>query len=536
MLSDIMCGLKHAENAFDEYGHIRLILGGRFMNEKSRIYIVDDEMMAIAYFKSLVREASDDIEIVGEALQGAAAYPEICRLKPDIIFVDISMPVMNGLQLAGKLLKADKTVKIVLLTSYRDFDYVKKGMEMGVVSYMLKNELTGETLKEEIEKIMSSLKEERHKAHMYAEHNLRKFLTSQAAEEEDIIYRNHPLQRYGLLYICEDQPLSLDGENKRLSVYDGELLEMLEYPGGLVCRSAVVMGEGRWCTIFFIDVNVAVSKDLLMQAGEVIRSAMLQKGIHVSCIASRATKKFLELPDLYKELADLSDYTFFCGGDRVLWQEELQKCCKTDPDYDGLMLQLMYTLDEEDQNASEFTLHQMLEKYKAAYSKTEYTRILREIRGILKRYAERKKVEAGIIWENHVFASVLQVEEWLYEGMNEIYERLHSYKGEQYSRMIGLCLEYIHKNFEKNISVQDIANAANISEGHLRKCFKNELNITVVDYLTNYRIRRAKKMMKSGEYKISEIYEKVGFTSSQYFSYVFKKIEGVTPSEFLKSL
>lgn len=102
--------------------------------------------------------------------------------------------------------------------------------------------------------------------------------------------------------------------------------------------------------------------------------------------------------------------------------------------------------------------------------------------------------------------------------------------------MIGLCLEYIHKNFEKNISVQDIANAANISEGHLRKCFKNELNITVVDYLTNYRIRRAKKMMKSGEYKISEIYEKVGFTSSQYFSYVFKKIEGVTPSEFLKSL
>lgn len=506
------------------------------MNEKSRIYIVDDEMMAIAYFKSLIREISGDIEIAGEALQGAAAYPEVCRLKPDIVFVDISMPVMNGLQLAEKLLKEDKTTKIVLLTSYRDFDYVKKGMEMGVVSYMLKNELTADTLREEIEKIMGSLREERHKAHMYAEHNLRKFLTSQAADKEDIIYRNHPMQRYSLLYAWEDQPLSLDGEHKMFSECEGELLEKLDYPKGITCRSAAAVGDGKWCTIIFIDVNVADSKELLMEAGEVVRRGLLQKGVRISCIASKATKKFLELPGLYKCLDELSDYTFFYGGGRVLWQEELEKRRKAEPDCDGLMLQLMYTLDEEDKNASEFTLQQMLEKYKSVYSRTEYTRMLREIRGILKRYADRKKVEAGTIWENHVFADTRQVEEWFYAGLREIYAGLDSFREEQYSRMIGLSLEFIHKNFEKNISVQDIANAANISEGHLRKCFKNELNITVVDYLTNYRIRSAKKMMKSGEYKISEVFEKVGFTSSQYFSYVFKKIEGVTPSEFLKSL
>lgn len=506
------------------------------MNEKSRIYIVDDEMMAIAYFKSLIGEISGDIEIVGEALQGAAAYPEICSLRPDIVFVDISMPVMNGLALAEKLLKEDKTMKIVLLTSYRDFDYVKKGMEMGVVSYMIKNELTEESLRDEIEKIMGSLREERHKAHMYAEHNLRKFLTSQAMEKEDIIYRNHPMQRYSLIYVCEDRQLKMDGENKMCSVFDGELLERLSYPEGITCRSAAAMGDGRWCAIIFIDVNIGDSKALLMQAGEKICGTMVQKGVPVSCIASKATKKFLELPDLYKCLDELSDYTFFYGGGRVLWQEELENRRIAEPDYDGLMLQLMYTLDEEDKNASEFTLQQMLEKYKKVYSKTEYIRMLREIRGILKRYADRKKVEAGIIWESHVFADVREVESWFYAGLHEIYQGLDSFKEEQYSRMIGLCLEFIHKNFEKNISVQDIANAANISEGHLRKCFKNELNITVVDYLTNYRIRRAKKMMKSGEYKISEIYEKVGFTSSQYFSYVFKKIEGVTPSEFLKSL
>ena len=58
----------------------------------------------------------------------------------------------------------------------------------------------------------------------------------------------------------------------------------------------------------------------------------------------------------------------------------------------------------------------------------------------------------------------------------------------------------------------------------------------MVDYLTEYRIKKAKVLMEKREYKISEIYEKVGFTSSQYFSYVFKKTEGKTPSEYMKSI
>ena len=105
-------------------------------------------------------------------------------------------------------------------------------------------------------------------------------------------------------------------------------------------------------------------------------------------------------------------------------------------------------------------------------------------------------------------------------------------ESEQYSRKILGALEYIKGHYQQNISVQDIADAVNISEGYLRKCFKNELNSTVVDFLTNYRIHKSKELMREGYDKITDICIKTGFTSSQYFSYVFKRQFHTSPSKY----
>lgn len=99
------------------------------------IYIVDDEQMAIQYFHYLLKNTEMDCEIVGEATNSMTAFKEIIRLKPDIVFADINMPVMDGLELSEAILKSVNT-KIFLLTSYRDFDYVKKGLSIGVSDYI----------------------------------------------------------------------------------------------------------------------------------------------------------------------------------------------------------------------------------------------------------------------------------------------------------------------------------------------------------------------------------------------------------------
>lgn len=69
------------------------------------IYIVDDEPRAIQYFRRLLSETGIDCNIAGTASNGVKAVPEILRMKPDIVFADMSMPVMDGLQMSQEILE-----------------------------------------------------------------------------------------------------------------------------------------------------------------------------------------------------------------------------------------------------------------------------------------------------------------------------------------------------------------------------------------------------------------------------------------------
>lgn len=144
---------------------------------KVRIYIVDDEQMAIKYFDYLLTASGVNCQVVGRSTNVLKAIQDIKRLKPDIIFTDISMPVMDGLEFSREILKFSSP-KIFLLTAYRDFDYVKKGMQIGVADYILKNELTEDLLRDVLSKAISDITIERRKKHRILEYNVRNFLLS----------------------------------------------------------------------------------------------------------------------------------------------------------------------------------------------------------------------------------------------------------------------------------------------------------------------------------------------------------------------
>ena len=122
---------------------------------KITIYVVDDEWMAIQYFQYLMERTNIEYELVGQSTNSMKALKEIISLKPDAVFMDINMPVMDGLELSRQILE-QISVKIFLLTSYRDFDFVKRGIQIGVADYILKNELT----EKELERVLSKASQE----------------------------------------------------------------------------------------------------------------------------------------------------------------------------------------------------------------------------------------------------------------------------------------------------------------------------------------------------------------------------------------
>lgn len=102
-------------------------------------------------------------------------------------------------------------------------------------------------------------------------------------------------------------------------------------------------------------------------------------------------------------------------------------------------------------------------------------------------------------------------------------------------REIKSAVKYIKDNYRKNITVDMAAKDLFISASSLMHLFKNELGKTFYDCLTEYRIEMAKELLKESGYKIYEISEKVGFNDEKYFSQVFKKVTGISPSEYIKT-
>ena len=109
-----------------------------------KLMIVDDEPLALENFAELVDWEANGHQLVGCAENGQKALQLIHHVKPDVVFTDIRMPLMDGLELAKTLNEQYPEISVVLLTAYRDFEYAHKAISFGVREYLLKNQIEPE--------------------------------------------------------------------------------------------------------------------------------------------------------------------------------------------------------------------------------------------------------------------------------------------------------------------------------------------------------------------------------------------------------
>lgn len=500
------------------------------------IYIVDDEQMAIQYFHYLLKNTEMDCEIVGQATNSMTALKEIIHLKPDMVFADINMPVMDGLELSEAILKRVNT-KIFLLTSYRDFDYVKKGLTIGVSDYILKNDLTENSLKDLLEKTQKSLQVEKEKQHLILEYNVKKFLLSDTdCSMEDHLYEHRPMQRYGLLRLQRKKEICIHHYKKiKYEKPDCCRLEGISGDKGLRCSAFVEMETGILCGVFFIREEVTDSQPLLEKAAKRCITYLAGQKQEWNCLISNTKYHFLELQEEYKEMAQVSDYLYAYPDKTIFRLSELKKDRKEvmpDTGIETFSVQMEKREPQKAVSALEF----LFEQWRERLSVWEYTEKLQNVYHYLKTFVRRNQLSPAVLEMQEKYPSTKEAEKTLKECVLLLFENEEEEKKQNYSLYVQTALGYIYKNYWRDVSVPDIAEYAKISEGHLRRLFRQELNMTIVDFLTEYRLERAKVLMRDTEESITEIWKKAGFTSAQYFSYVFKKKEGILPKEYRKNL
>jgi two-component system response regulator YesN len=123
---------------------------------------------------------------------------------------------------------------------------------------------------------------------------------------------------------------------------------------------------------------------------------------------------------------------------------------------------------------------------------------------------------------------------WISTALNEFIELVYASQDARKVRQITPAISYIDANYDKPLTLEEIARVSHLSASRLAHVFKEQMGITVIEYLTSVRIERAKQLLLATDQNCTEICFQVGYNNQSYFTRTFKDLVGIPPREFRK--
>ncbi|MDF2959508.1 MAG: helix-turn-helix protein [Paenibacillus sp.] len=267
-----------------------------------------------------------------------------------------------------------------------------------------------------------------------------------------------------------------------------------------------------------------------------------QTGRTVSIYVSRPFGKLSEFSDLFKEHEHSLRKAPLLGRNKIMHPHDLLVSTKPAEELPpACFAPLERCLEAGDGKLLNSTIEEIFQKLSNPFNEEELRNICRELLRILDKFRLRHDLPS---MEMFMAEGQLHSESWytkqgicdwfiqMYsEALNEAQNRTFA----PYSRKIRQTLEFIHTRYSDDLTTESLSEKLGISGDHLRHLFKEETGQTILDYLTNVRIEKAREFLAGGQYKIYEVASRVGYQSSQYFSQVFRKKTGIKPLDYIDS-
>ena len=174
------------------------------------LMIVDDERLAIEDLSTIVDWNAYGFEIVATAFNGAQAFTKFMQLRPQLVITDIKMPIMDGIELIRRIREVDRQVPLLLLTAYADFSYARTAIQLGITDYIIKSEITAQSMAALLTKLRGSIEQQRQNRSILTGTMLEAFFAAPAspgpADAQTMLGK-----LYAFLILERDEPLPLDG-------------------------------------------------------------------------------------------------------------------------------------------------------------------------------------------------------------------------------------------------------------------------------------------------------------------------------------
>jgi len=503
-----------------------------------KIIVVDDEYFVRMGIKSIVHQKGNGHMIVGEAETGKAAVELILCTEADIVFLDITMPGMDGIEVLKNVRENGYGGYIVMLTCHDDFRFVQQALRFGANDYMLKNELVGDEMLKYLDKMSEviecnnkdeDLKEiqKQEELHFYKENFLKNILQIGGFSRDEFI---RGCTRYNVkiqmdnIYIITIHMKHWEQIVQRYRDSDMQVFfAAIDNMTTEVFRKCPEW-EGFYSKPYCYHILFTNStENSALKREEKLRDIVtnicyhLEQILDIEVVISvyRNEYPLEEIHKGYNEANLLTEQSFFRPKQKVFWSGILKVYKKAD----------LNKLETKLVNCTGDELIQVLDTF------------LKEHRDEIV-----NKIDFLEILERTVFHEGQKKDVFIYNSINVVYEeleRIHKKREnereiEQYSYLIRQAIQIINERFTEKISLEEVAEELGISTGYFSRLFSSEVNETFSNYVIRKRIDYAKELIMTTNNKFYEIGEMCGFSSSVHFNNMFKKICGITPNQYRK--
>ena len=519
-----------------------------------QVLIVDDEPIVKIALRSMIDWESLGFHICATASNGEEALEMADRFHPDLMICDLKMPVMDGIDLIKTAKDRKMDCEFLVISNYEDFNYVRTALVLGASDYMLKVSISPEELTSQLQKIKTKLEEKQAQAQKEPENSVETSLLHQerhAAWREFFTHKSYPLENLlsitgidvsdlGPLALCE---ISFDWYVQQLETLpDTDLIRN-------TLKNALEHYDRRRI-IFFSPSNTLIvlpQKELERHQNTIAGlSARIEQlfryymPVSPAIICQDGLTDLLEARKAYHHFQDLLDLTFYGALGQIRADDYQLTTTVPDVSYKDLVSEILGHADETCLDYASERIHGLLEnccEQNVMPSKLiqYFVRFLSELEY---RLTDVSAAAHDMIAESfeHIRNDVTleELERHLEEVLKTVFTTTDAKPNaaDQYSAEVLQSLSYIQDNYSKKISLASVADHVGLSSGYLCRIFKDETGVSINSYINNLRMTRAGELLADKNSYIKEVAISVGFEDQLYFSRLFKRYYGVTPSEY----
>lgn len=532
-----------------------------------RVLLVDDEVLVREAISENIRWNELGYQLAGCCQNGKEAMEFMEKHAVDLVLTDICMPYMDGMELSEFIYNNFPETNIIIFSGFDDFEYAKKAIKYNVEEYLLKPVTAFElsevltNLKERMDKKrqtelkLDRLNETYNKNKIFIFSKvLADFIMGIKTEEENnkaLREANIALNASGFCVAIVEIDLyadlyNADEKTKQQSalmafaVYNIVDEIVNQYQAGVACQG----NNYRVFVLFETSKLKEIESEILPICKEISDKVMQFMQLGVTIGIGRAVKKQNEIHRSYEEAQDAIHYRYLFGESSIINMEEIIRKGNMniviEPTVEDLIMAIKLhdknKMDQDFEKIEETIKESLLDKSRSSLSLQQ---VILAVSDVLR---ASDLIDSPIYVSKNQLLSDIAVSKTLKEAMEklkhycrQVAEELDLQKNSGGKKHALLAMDYIEKNYgNSELNLNSVCSYLSISPSRFSTIFKNATGETFMEVLIRIRMEKAKELLENTDLKNYEIAEKVGLSDPHYFSIVFKKMTGKTPTEYAK--